>query len=243
MVRRTARLPVGYHDLLRDLGQPGCPACLAAHRVAWRYLDSLLWEYVNDPDIRGRTRASHGFCRDHALMAIDVANEQAGALGMALLYEDFLRHLRDEVIRAAGAIRPGRSRRGSALRIDLTHLRPHQACPACATGEQVARNYLRILATSTPDSEIGRAAWQLHRGVCLPHLVAGLGAARSREEADLLLDAYLRGEEELRGELKEYLRKQNWQHHDERPTPGEATAWRRAVYRVIGEPAPRKPPR
>jgi len=102
--------------------------------------------------------------------------------------------------------------------------------------------YLRILATSALDSEVGRAAREPHRGLCLPHLVQGLGTTGSVQESELLLDVYLRGEEELRGELEEFLRKQNWTHHDERPTPGEATAWRRAVHRVVGEPAPKGPP-
>jgi len=71
--------------------------------------------------------------------------------------------------------------------------------------------------------------------------VEGLETVTSREESELLLEIYLRGEDELRTELQEFVRKQNWQHHDERLTHGEATAWRRAVYRLIGEPPPVRP--
>jgi hypothetical protein len=232
---KAQRRQVGYHDLLDDLGRPGCPACHGANRAARRYIDGLLWEFVNDSDVRARLRGSHGFCREHAFLAL----EQANGLGIAILYEDFLRHLRGDAIRAA---------RGRAQKLpvprrrpDPARLAPHGECPACESGRHVAANYLRILATADPESEIDRAAGQELRGLCIPHLAQGLELASSKEDAERLLAVYLRGEAELRADLHEFIRKERYQHRDE-PPGREVGAWQRAVHRVVGEPLRRNRP-
>jgi len=230
----------GYHDLLDDLRHPGCPVCLGANRAAWRYIDGLLWELVNDPGVRARLRESHGFCREHALLVLDIGLEQGNALGIAILYEDLLTHISQKAVCAP------RGRRENLLqsrrRPDPTRLAPRGDCPACETGRHVAANYLRILATADAASEIGRAARQESRGLCVSHLVHGLRLAPSPEHADRLLDIYLRGESELRTDLREFIRKQNWWHQEE-PFGQEVGAWKRAVYRVIGEPLRGSQPR
>ena len=232
---KPQRREVGYHDLLDDLARPGCPVCHGANRAALRYIDGLLWEFVNDADVRARLRESHGFCREHALLML----EQADGLGVAILYEDFLRHLRGETVRAARG--RARSLPGSRRRPAATRLAPHAECPACESGGQVAANYLRILATADAESEIGRAARQALRGLCIPHLVQGLEFASSKEDAERLLAIYLRGEAELHADLQEFIRKERYQHRDE-PPGREVGAWQRAVHRVVGEPLPRNRP-
>ncbi len=93
---------VGYHELLGDIRGPGCPVCRGCNMAAWRYIDSLLWEFVNDGGVRARLRRAHGFCREHALLALEVAAEQGAASGIATLYEDFLLHARQEAIAVIG---------------------------------------------------------------------------------------------------------------------------------------------
>jgi hypothetical protein len=88
--------PAGYHDLLSDLEHPGCPVCRSVARHAARYLEELLWESVNDPYMRPRLREAHGFCREHALLAVQIAGRHDGGQGIAILYRDFLGHLRED---------------------------------------------------------------------------------------------------------------------------------------------------
>ena len=210
--------------------------CRGAGRAAWRYIHALLWEFVNDGDIRLRLRAAHGFCREHALMAIDVAQEQAAGLGMAILQDDFLRHVRGEAVSAA---RPTRRRRQAHT--EPERLEPHSKCRACDTAERVAANYLRLLASDAAGTKVGRAARKRGRSICVPHLGEGLRLARGESETANLLEIYLRGESEMRRDLAEYMRKHDYRYASE-PKGREADAWRRAVHLLVGAPVPTAPP-
>ena len=228
---------VGYHDLLADLRKPGCPACHGSNRAAWYYLDSLLWEFVNDSTVRLRLRANRGFCREHALMAISVASQQAAASGMAILYEDFLRYVVKDATRAAGA-RTAKLRR----RRPKAKPTPRTGCTVCRSATFVAENYLRILAQAEEGSEPGRAIRCHGRGLCLPHLLQGFELARDPVEVERLLEVFNRAQAELQGELREFIRKQDYRFRDEGFTEGEANAWVRAVCRLVGEPRATRPP-
>jgi hypothetical protein len=231
---------VGYHDLMADLKKPGCPICHGAQRAAWKYLDGLLWEFVNDPGVRAGLRAARGFCRDHSRMALMVASEQAAAGGIAILYEDLLGTAKDAAAQAARTGWRGgpRSRRRSAP----DALAPMAACPACQSADRVADNYLRILGRHGPESPPAVALHHPGRGLCFPHLAMGLARARSEQEAERLLEIFAQGTDELRRELREFIRKKDYRFQHEGLTTGEASAWKRAVYRMVGEPLPRKRP-
>ena len=230
----------GYHDLMADLRKPGCPCCHGGHRAAWKYLDGLLWEFVNDPGVRAGLRAARGFCREHSRMALAVASEQSAAGGIAIVYEDLLGRAEHTAAQAArSAWRGGpRSRRRSAR----DALAPMAGCPACETADRVADNYLRILARSEPESPPAVALHHSGRGLCFPHLATGLASARSEQQAERLLEIFGQGTDELRRELREFVRKQDYRFRDEGLTTGEASAWKRAVYRMVGAPPPRKRP-
>jgi hypothetical protein len=237
---RELKDEVGYHDLMADAKKAGCPACHGANRAAWRYLDALLWEFVNDPGVRAGLRASRGFCREHSQMALAVASEQAASLGMAILYEDLLGNAERAAAEATRSRWRGgpRSRRRNARR----GLEPAVGCPACESAERTAENYLRILAKAEPGSPPAVAIARPGHGLCFPHLVMGLVHTRSEHQAEQLLGVFGRGTEELRAELREFIRKQDYRFRDEGLTDGEARAWRRAVHRLVGEPALHKRP-
>jgi hypothetical protein len=80
------------------------------------------------------------------------------------------------------------------------------------------------------------------RGLCFPHLARGLAQARSEQQATRLLEIFGQGTEELRRDLREFIRKQDYRFQHEGLTTAEASAWKRAVYRMVGEPPPRRRP-
>ncbi len=223
----------GYRDLMADLERPGCPACHGAHRAAWRHIDALLWEMVNDPETRTRLRATYGFCRTHAGMALTIASQQGDSLGMAILYEDFLRAVRADVLEAVEAPRR-RTRRAT--------LRPPHSCLICVTADGTASGYLAILAVAGEGSAPWVGIRRAGRGLCLPHLVLGLRSHRAEGDRARLAEAFLHGEEDLRGDLRELIRKHDYRFRDEGITDSERASWVHAVRRIVGEPRPRKEP-
>jgi len=240
---RAALTPVGYYDLRRDLERAGCPVCRGAARAAARFLEAVLWEMVTDPGVRRRFREAHGLCRDHALLLVREAARSAQATGVAILYEDFLLHVRREVEEAAASARrrtgrriPGRGVAEGRRAAAGTALRAHAPCPACEPTDRVAEAYLRLLAEAEPESELGRAARSEGRGLCLPHLVRGLALARSAADVERLAEIFLHGEEELRRELEGFVRKHDHRFRGEPLSEVERTSWVRAVHRLVGAP-------
>ena len=231
---------VAYHDLMADLKKAGCPVCYGAHRAAWKYLDGLLWEFVNDPGVRAGFRAARGFCREHSRMALVVASEQSAAGGIAILYEDLLGTAEQAAAQAARP--PWRGGPRGRRRGARAALNPSAVCPACQSADRVADNYLRILARYGPESPPAVALRHPGRGLCFPHLAMGLLSARSEQQAERLLEIFGQGTDELRRELRELIRKKDYRFQHEGLTTGEASAWKRAVYRMVGEPPPRRRP-
>jgi hypothetical protein len=223
---------VGYHDLMEALAGQGCPACRVAAAAARRYLDGLLWEHVNDSGIRQRLRRDRGFCRRHALVAAAVAKERGDGLGMAIIYDDVLRAIEHELASAT-------TRRARRTDRDLLP----RACSACDTARRTAENSLDVLAKAAEGSAPWRGIREPGRGLCLPHLAAGLDRHPADPGAARLREAFLHGARALRDELGEYVRKHDYRFMPEGFTDEEATAWLRAVYRVAGgtEPRSRRP--
>ena len=78
-----------FYDLRDALTQPGCVVCRLKADSVDRFLDSLLWESVNDPDKRQDIRQARGFCREHAWRL-----SRAGAsLGVAIIMRDVLQNV------------------------------------------------------------------------------------------------------------------------------------------------------
>jgi hypothetical protein len=233
-----------YFDLLDAFVEPDCPVCRLGLRVVKRYLDSLSYEYVNDPGERAQLRAARGFCNRHAWQWWD---EQYDRMGAAIIYLDVLTTV-GRLLEKAQPAEAGRPRGpvAGALRLGgngeagaAGGLLPEGLCPAC---REQAASESRLLDTllghlSEPDF---RAAYVASSGLCLPHLVGALGRGRGATAADLLVieRERLAG---LRAELEEYLRKKRHENRHE-PRGAEQTAPRRAVLATAGAPGVWWPP-
>ncbi|MGZ4149066.1 MAG: DUF6062 family protein [Actinomycetota bacterium] len=230
--RTEAARSAGYSDLRRDLERPGCAVCRGASRSAWRLIDGILWEGVTDVFTRTRLRRSRGFCREHSFMAIRVADAEHGQLGMAIVYEDLVAQLEDQ-------LRPP-DERGRRWRRTIAGLARRSRCPACETARGTETNYLGLLAAAEPASELGRLARAGRIVLCLPHLFLGIELLDD-DRARTLVDIALAGTSPLRADLQEFVRKRDYRFSHEPLSPEEADAWRRAVTFLAGEPH-RRPP-
>lgn len=79
---------MAYYRLLEAFKTKGCPVCLLTENSIHRYMQSLLYESVNNPGVRRKLREGGGFCNNHAWSLKDMGD----ALGQSLIYEDLLQN-------------------------------------------------------------------------------------------------------------------------------------------------------
>jgi len=82
---------VNYLDsrLREYLNKPGCPLCHLLREQDQKYLDSIFWEMVNDPELRTQLIRDGGLCADHLHLVFE---ERPSVLGIAILFKDLLIH-------------------------------------------------------------------------------------------------------------------------------------------------------
>lgn len=217
-------------DLAEDLAFRGCALCRAAHRTGWRYLSRLLTEDVNNFRLREVLRKSGGFCREHLLLAVEVAARESDPLGIAIITGFLLE---------VAATNVGRTRRGQSIRRWPPRRRPPrlgvvlpEACPACAAEAVIVEGYASLLLTSSRD-DIRHALSADDRGLCLPHLAVALRAAQGDRDVSRLVEAWARPARRFRRLLDEIIRKQSFQYRHE-AAGEEAEAWRLAPEWLVG---------
>jgi hypothetical protein len=222
------------YKLLEACREPGCPVCRLEQRSVERYLDSQFYESVNNPAWRDRLRASLGFCHEHAWLAVD--QRLGDALGFAIIYRDvingILTTLEDGVPNRA-------SRRSLALlrRIPeqvrnigermLSAVTPQKRCPACQHRDEMTHATIVGLVNELEVPEMADAL-QASDGLCLPHLRLALEQVKSILACEKLLAIHREKLENLKDELAEFVRKNDY-HFIEEGFGKEGDAWLRAV--------------
>ncbi|MDQ3855674.1 MAG: DUF6062 family protein [Chloroflexota bacterium] len=222
-----------HASLLEAFQTEGCPVCRLALNSARSYLHSLSYEGgLTDPDVRDRLRASHGFCSRHAYLWLD----QQHVLGTAILYDDLLAHISEELRNLRYRRRGGLSglTAWSGGRSQGEALNPHEPCIPCQVEADTELFATRTLLSSLSEPEF----WRLYRdsaGLCLPHLQMALEAAETEESFAQLVEATVHQHEALRQLLQQIIRRHDYRFSDE-ATGEERGAEAQAVRKIAGEP-------
>lgn len=229
-----------YYHLREALAQPDCPLCRLRVKTARQYLDSLLWESVNDEGLRRQIRRAHGFCREHAAMLA----RPGSSLGVAIVSNDVLRHLLQALADASyDALPPLSLRRvreglsaaepASSTAVLVEQLAAEAPCPACRQADEREILYLDALLEHLPADDGFREQFRASDGLCLPHLRRALARVRARPTFQALVDGQRHIWQRLAGELEEQIRKSDWRFRDE-PRGDESGAWLRALAALAG---------
>lgn len=221
-----------FYKLEEALSKDGCAICRLAQEGVEAFLDDLIYERVNDYGTRDAIIKAGGFCNRHAWQLVELG----GALGIAIIYEN-LTQVAMKTIRSksdgwekAGLLRGRHKKNGEALRAALA---PKAACPACVQERDVENLYLEALVSALSSDEIDHL---LHPGnaLCLPHFRQALRLPMSETAYRKLLDWEFSALEKIDGELKEFIRKNDYRFADE-PMGREGDSWSRAVALINGE--------
>ena len=80
-----------FYDLLNACTQTGCPVYrIGAHSVKC-YLESLFYEYINNPGARDNLLKSLGFCKEHAQLLL--ITRIADGMGASIIYANVIRKI------------------------------------------------------------------------------------------------------------------------------------------------------
>ena len=228
------------YKLTEACREPGCPVCRLEQQSVERYLDNQFYESVNSPKWRDQLRASLGFCREHAWLAVD--KRLGDSLGFSIIYRDIvnsvLTHLNEDR-------KPARAPRGwtsllgqipeqarTMIANMLSALTPRKHCPVCEHRDKTTRNILSTLVKELQMPEMS-SALQASEGLCLPHLRLALEYVRDASVCETLLTTQREKLESLLTELDEFIRKNDYQFAGE-GFGKEGDAWLRAVGMVVG---------
>jgi hypothetical protein len=233
---------MSFYDLRDALASPGCAICHLKARAVDHYLESLLWESVNDPGVRYSIRRARGFCNQHAW---ELARDKGASLGVAIIMRDVLQNVLKAMADARFQPLPALSLRRTREALDpeqpaaataelVARLAPQARCPACAQAETMEGIYLNTLLENLLGEDGLLTAYQASDGLCLPHFRQALTRVRDEAVFDALVNAQRAIWERLVGHLSEIIRKSDYRFRDE-PRGEESGAWLRAITAVAGE--------
>ena len=207
------------------LEQGICPICYLASEAEYRYLDTLLYEKMNNGAVRAGLARSRGFCRYHTFRLIDIGGYGTN-VKLAILYKDLVSAITDEV----AALKDRGATGGPAV----------EDCPACRVVSESEKTYMHVLRVSLENEE-GRAAYRRSFGLCMPHFFRVYDGA-SRATRALLKEDQTQRLEALSQDLAEFIRKSVTK---DETFGSERSAWQRVIQLYAGTPGEniRKPNR
>lgn len=225
-----------HHRLEEALSEQreGCAICRLVNRTGRRYLESLLYEDVNDPGVQAGFRESLGFCSRHAYMMLDAGD----GLGTSILYRAATRELLKHLSQMPDTPKPRVSLRsflGRASEVDPAVPEPGRGCMVCRSEEDAEETYLRALLDGAEDGSL-EGLLDGPGAVCVRHMSRASAVGGGRLPG-ALIDVTREALKDLEADLGLYVRHSNHQHRDE-PWGKERDSWRRIVTKMVG---PRRP--
>jgi len=221
-MKRTPEKHLLYFAVLEAFQKAkGCALCELEAEATRRYLDSLLYESVNDPGVRENLVRAKGYCLRHAHLLLGFGD----GLGTAILYQDqvrlFLRFLSD--------VKGTKSR---LLKKRPAEWRRRQACPACRLQVEGREYHVAVLLAGLSHEEM-RAAVESSPGLCVPHFLLTIERGRDDAPRRYLIETQENRFKELLNDLGEFCRKHDYRFRGE-GFGREGDSWMRAVKMMVG---------
>jgi hypothetical protein len=209
-----------FFRFVEACAQAECPLCCLVRRRLEQFFDGLLYEKVNDPELRKRLRTAGGFCNPHSFQFLAYHDGLAGSILYRDLLEAWIAQGLDFPVQHTSGLLPG--------------------CPACSQKVSTEEIYLGLIAKCLNDGQL-KAGLLASDGFCLFHLKAlALQLQRGKQAMPEWLLEFQRGiASRLSAELGAYIDSSNFSLGCEKPPLNrqQELAWQRAVRKFAGFPA------
>jgi hypothetical protein len=223
--------------LSKAFARGGCAICNAVRTAERKSIHSFLHEGMMFPSVRQKFLAGGGFCLRHFWMAKEIEEQawQTGGFGIAILCEDLARLARSGLA-AIKAIEP--NLRSSLFRRSEAHpFVPGRACMFCQENLEKEQFLGEALEELSDEEEF--AVPLAANGLCIPHGQVALQIWKDpvkRERLFAQLDGRIA---ELESDLREFIRKHDYQYRDEPRGPEQDSVLR--SMRLFAGPNPCRP--
>ena len=208
--------------------QEGCPICHYGRLAGRKYLDSVMYESVNDYGLRQQLTKTMGFCTFHSQEMLTFPGSKLGA---AIIEQAMLK----EALRRMKTASPERnsffSRSGKTSLADRA---PDQStCPACKHERAAELRAIEELLSQWDDAWAGLL--ENTGGLCFNHLMQMIKLA-PKSTGQSLKTMHKRLWLNLDSQLDEFIRKQDYRFRHEEISEEEGVASRRTIAILTGEP-------
>lgn len=224
--------PFGYFDLIDEMKKSGCPVCNLLARDANKMLNTILYEYVTEPDMHAIFRASHGLCNAHGWQLAEMGN----AMSIAVLYKAVV----DEILKKMNNTLPNGNARGMRRllgradnRVLIDALESDYPCPVCEKQDENQRRYVEVVRDHLADERF-ISAYEQSAGLCRDHFQQTLDLLSNPEDSKLLIELQRQIWQSLYHDLSEFVRKYDFNNADE-AMGKEGDSWLRAIRQMVGE--------
>lgn len=214
--------PFSYYDFISEFYETQeCAFCKMDAVYLHRYFENLLYENVNDPDLRANLCKSNGFCHRHAHILLSLKDP----LGTAILYRDQFDLVRRKM-KSLKKLNP------KSLHAELEKQKTDNKCPACVSERQNRISKINTFLEWINDTEL-KQAFENSPGFCREHLFSVLEQTDNEKTSAYIIDVHLRKYSELHSELEEFIRKNDYRYLKE-GFGSEGNSWSRAVKMLTG---------
>jgi hypothetical protein len=209
----------------------GCAICNAVRGAERKGIHSFLYEGMMFPVVRQKFLDGGGFCFRHFWMAKEIEDESwaTGGFGMAILCEDLLR-LADEGIADVAATERN-SRSALLKRREVRPFVPGHDCMFCQDNRDKERFLAEVLEELIDEHEFANAL--AHHGLCIRHGQLALAIWKDQGKREKLFGQLKARTSELAADLREFIRKHDYQYRDE-PAGREHDSVLRAIRSFVG---------
>ena len=229
-----------YHRLMDSMDYDMCPICTLINKNIDRFIDSLLYENVNDYKIREDIKKSKGYCNFHAWRL-----QKAGdPLAHAIIYGE---HIDSEIILIDRYIKSIDTIAFKAKKIitgkkDKIHVRKlkegffsKDKCPFCKIADECEKTYISAFYEYMEHDNEFFDKFKQYGFLCNVHLVRLLDLPNSEGFIKEILEIQLYNLKRLSKNLDEIKRKSDYRFSHESKPEDEKIAWITAVRHWVGE--------
>ncbi len=223
-----------YFRILDAVQKSYCPVCYYANKSVWNYIDSLLYERVNDPGTRLDMKSSKGYCSIHAAQFVRAGD----AFGTTILYRDLIQLFKKDIseiyknYQTEPSIRDKLRNWINSIKKKVS-IKIEKICPICSYQTDTIKMTVSLILDYLKDDDF-KKIYRESYGLCNLHFLQGLKCHPNQEIADVLTQKERLILTTLDYELGEFIRKQDYRYSDE-PIGSEGNAWIRAIEHLTGK--------